>query len=74
MNNPHRHKKLRETPEVVTLLWEYSKKLEDRTDTFLAQVMKLKTEFNKKTLEDKKALNEKLRVLVKKRKEGDMDG
>ena len=74
MNNPHRHKKLRETPEMVTMLWDYSKKLEERTDNFLGQVMKLKTEFNKKTLEDKKALAEKMRVLVKNRGDSDADG
>jgi hypothetical protein len=69
MNNPHRHKKLRETPEMVMLLWDYSKRLEERTDTFLANVMRLKAEFNRKTLDDKKGLAEKMRILVKKRGE-----
>ena len=69
MRNPHQNKKLSENADVVKLLWGYSKRLEERTDTFLAQVVKLKTNFNRKTIEDKMALAEKLRILVKKKEE-----
>lgn len=71
MNNPYRHKALRETPEVVILLWDYSKKLEERTDSFLGSVIKLKTEFNRRTLEDKKKLNEEIRRLAKRKMENE---
>jgi len=64
MNKP-RHDALHETPETIKLLWDYSKRLEERTDNFLGQVIKLKTEFNKRTLEDKKKLNEEMRRLVR---------